>query len=736
MSELPIGETPLRAPESASAEITKTSRDEEIRGIAKKALTEMRLDVEAHALTSLDPKIKEILIPRGLSYIYAFILDFFFSTSPQRRRADELLSQQALTLAQFNELVKISAFIPVDRLFKYNTLRLQFQSQAIEKLSRYRSLSDSELRDLHALLPFIPDDYFTELSSAREFLKGSSTALQAFLNELEPYLSDPAALQSCLEKSSTIQNLCTANPKLEQKRQGLLGLIAGTAETKGDDTSPEMKIIQGCLCLQRGNFKEAKRYLGNEFENLLRTPFRERFSSYVTIANQTLFAEASHNLSTALAARDMTAFYACLERYTFSEIDQIAAAALASCPREPFFTPEQLEQGLIVAIRKERPLTYNVLVQIVYTTPSIDPFLRVRADLKSCNRQHIASVMEKIAPPLAISPKDTLKYLYLRTATPASKAGVGAVAPLEGSTIGEISLASNRYLQRIKTDVTEEEKKLVDEVSALVEESRLFSMVRATRVGTPSEMLTIAADYMKKMIVDVAPGSKGMCQLTIKAEVGHTILLEFERAPNGTFTFSIYNTGLGCESHLAGEGADRLYPFVVTNISPDKIDNDFCQRLLGFDIEIAKEKVDPKELYDILSSVGTTLKADELKERGVKPYRSQGMVGNCTLKSLSVWLHRTLPEGLYLRYKSGMQKDLLQSIREMYTEMSAKYPSLNPVEIRGKVIEEYDLGVTQAELAQVIRIATAEAAYTESKSRGFSSMSLAQKNGLHAKTSR
>lgn len=194
------------------------------------------------------------------------------------------------------------------------------------------------------------------------------------------------------------------------------------------------------------------------------------------------------------------------------------------------------------------------------------------------------------------------------------------------------------------------------------------------------ESAIIPCGYMNGNVYDIEGALAGKVG-------GHSMLIKVERLPNGRFCLTVFNTGEGAENHkrLKGKGITRQYfPINFDNIELATLTNeDFVKGFTGFAFnKDSLKKHAVKDIYVFLrDKLGLERPVDIMKD---KAYQDQGSIcGNCSKKSLQVWLHNELAkeEKLYRQFRHFRLEKQIQGVGETLQVMGSQISYALPVRL-------------------------------------------------------
>lgn len=191
------------------------------------------------------------------------------------------------------------------------------------------------------------------------------------------------------------------------------------------------------------------------------------------------------------------------------------------------------------------------------------------------------------------------------------------------------------------------------------------------------ESAIIPCGYMNGNSYDIKGALEGKVN-------GHSIVLSIEKK-NGLFNLKIFNTGDGIDNHeRLRKDLSYVYPVCFERITLDTLQSQkFISEFTGF----AYNKSDSTpysatSIYNCFNAIfpGHRRAANPLKD---KAYHTQGQTGNCTKKSLQVWLHEQLKkhEKLYQQFRHFRLDKQMKAVQHLLTKGNSNFRCLLPLRL-------------------------------------------------------
>lgn len=125
-----------------------------------------------------------------------------------------------------------------------------------------------------------------------------------------------------------------------------------------------------------------------------------------------------------------------------------------------------------------------------------------------------------------------------------------------------------------------------------------------------------------------------------KTSSGHMATLAVKRRSDGLLNLTLFNTGEGFELHQRSSDR-RVYPqfFEGVSLAEEQL-TAFLDELTRFACPPSGEG--PHKMQDVFDCLKRHCGEPRATAKEDQPYHTQGFVGNCTKKSLQVWLHHKM----------------------------------------------------------------------------------------------
>ncbi len=204
---------------------------------------------------------------------------------------------------------------------------------------------------------------------------------------------------------------------------------------------------------------------------------------------------------------------------------------------------------------------------------------------------------------------------------------------------------------------------------------------------------------------------------------GHTIQVEVRKNSSESYTVIIYNTAPPAEAHLIAEdGKEKIYPYALHHLTDKQVIDffgsffDLNKVILRRNAETSIEEV--QNLYYKMISAYSTTKGF-ISELHLRSYQTQSSVPNCTLKSISAWIHSHFSEGLYRSYKVFSQQKLIDNFKRELEKEKTKFAAEGGGDLSDleALAAREDLELSPSETLELFKIVEAETRYTAEKHR-------------------
>ena len=190
------------------------------------------------------------------------------------------------------------------------------------------------------------------------------------------------------------------------------------------------------------------------------------------------------------------------------------------------------------------------------------------------------------------------------------------------------------------------------------------------------ESLIFPAGYVKGSLLDLPR----MLDQTVDM---HAVLMEVHRV-NESYDVVIFNTGEGINTyHSRDEDVDhgiiRAYPAGFMGISLHDMDV-MIDEMMAFanTDDTAMDSI--KKFYGVLNRHCAFV--DEMPY-GYSPYKEQGQVGNCSGKSIQVWLHEMMQDvdggDAYWTFRKFCTRKMIDNVTRIEHKTSTTFPYKHPI---------------------------------------------------------
>lgn len=220
---------------------------------------------------------------------------------------------------------------------------------------------------------------------------------------------------------------------------------------------------------------------------------------------------------------------------------------------------------------------------------------------------------------------------------------------------------------------TESEK---NQIESLAQQLKDCESLALSAKSTPNN--SGFAELMQRVnekIANLSPGQSMILPggyVDLSKGKGHSMLYQISRNPNGTYSFKILNTGNGLQHH------QKIMDKYETAIVYDQLSlkrltgNDMLQNLLkihaGHEDALAAASPGTSPVHLIYDAAMNNLGAYRVYSASPHLAHKEQLNGTCSQQVIQTWLHNSMPNPLYHRFKADMTSHTIEMFENVATD--------------------------------------------------------------------